>query len=100
MLSIDQIDNVSRSLIGHMATNPASRETIAAIKIDDSLPVESIDLGTLTALADAINAITQFVPAVTAEDVPFILTALRAIGGSSPGFTYHPGISHVIFGKG
>ncbi len=88
MLTPEQVDTVSRSLIGHMATNTASRETIAGIATEASAE-----------LATAINLITQATPPVTADDVPAILAALRSIGAATPGFTSPPGISHVIFGK-
>jgi hypothetical protein len=75
MLTPEQVAAVSRSIIGHMTTDPAVR---AEMDVDPSSP------GAAAALATAINAATLFSPPVTAEDVPAIVASVKAIAAGQP----------------
>jgi hypothetical protein len=76
MLTPDQITAVSRSVIGHMTTDPAVRN---ALDIDPAGPDAAAKL------AAAMNSAISFSPAITDADVPAILESIKAIGAATDG---------------
>jgi hypothetical protein len=90
MLTPEQIAAVSRSIIGHMTTDPAVR---AEMDVDPSTP------GAAETLATAINAATLFTPPVTAEDVPAIVASVKAIAQGQPMLAAVSATSFSIFFK-
>ncbi len=90
MLTPAQVIAVSRSIIGHMTTDPTVRDKM---DIDPSAP------GADASLADTINAATSFSPPVTPEDVPAILASIKSIGEASEGLEPLNAVSNVLFFK-
>jgi hypothetical protein len=76
MLTPEQVNAVARNIIGHMSTDPAVR---AKMDVDPNSP------GAAATLASVINATTMSSTPVTADDVPAILAAIKAIAQGHPG---------------
>jgi hypothetical protein len=90
MLTPEQVAAVSRNILGHMTTDPATR---AKLDIDPTSP------GAAATLASAINAATLFSPPVTADDVPAIVAELKTIVQGQPNLALVNPVSFSIFFK-
>jgi hypothetical protein len=90
MLTPQQVAAVSRSIIGHMTTDPAVR---AKMDVNPNSP------GAAATIASTINDATHFSPPVTAEDVPAIAASIKTIAQGQAGLEPVSATSLSLFFK-
>lgn len=90
MLTPDQVTAVTRSIIGHMTTDPAVR---------NAMDIDPAGAGAAASLAATINQATSFSPAVTDDDIPNILAAIKRITAEHPALEPGNAFQSIVFFK-